>query len=625
MDTNIDVSRAFRRSLLRAIVAAFFLMSCVAVAAQPSEEPFEVNFPDPKLEGAMRSILQKPVGAITSADLENLTSLNLENMGIEVLEGLQFCRNLREIYLDGNNLRSIHPLYEIEGLVIHLDIGFPDKRIEDAVREAIGKSEGTIQPADLKGLTRLEADDDGFDYMDRRGVRSLNGLQYCADLTFLSIYPGMDSCESWFTDIWPLAELTNLTELRLGLASVISLEPLSDLSNLEVLDVYITHHYSVQDLSFLENMTKLRELYLVCQGACSLDALGNLTDLEVLDLGGGTCIGDISPLANLRKLRILLIPCSYLEDLSPLSGLTNLTELSLGTCDETYLADMGETNPFSNLKELKTLYLAGWQMRDLSPLAGLPKLEKLELYETNVENIEALETLPKLTSLSLIHNWHLTDLVPLGELQNLDTLRIMEFAGTDISPIAQLKGLRSLAVSAEQRVDEPLSDYTPISSLTDLEELNLSSSRITDLTILRPLENLGTLRLANNYLTDISALARMNSLKSLDLQNNNISDFTSLSGLTRLEYLNLDHNPGRDIAFTANLINLREFSFLGREVGSDLGPLMNLPNLEKLHIDYAQPIPEPLASQLAELYARGVEVPWLPPGADTSDELQFAM
>jgi len=628
MGTNISGSRIRLRSplLLRAVAAAFFLMSCVTVAAQPSEEPFDVNFPDPKLEGAMRSILQKPDGPITSADLEDLTSLNLENNGIEVLEGLQFCGNLREIYLNGNNLRSMSPLYEIEGLVIHLDIDFPNKNIEGAVRDAIGKPEGPIQPADLKGLTRLEADDDGFDYMDRRGVRSLSGLQYCTDLTFLSIYPGMDSCESWFTDIWPLAELTNLSELHLGLASVISLEPLSDLTNLEVLDVYITHHYWLNDLNFLRKMSKLRELYLVIgfgEGT-SLDALSGMTSLEVLDLRSRSYIADITPLAGLENLRVLRFPDNLLQDITPLSGLTNLTVLDLGAYEENSWSDISDLSPLANMRELTILNLAGMKITDLSPLAGLSKLQQLTLFETGNRSIDIVKTLPALTSLTLRANWALTDISPLADLQNLETLRLPEFFGTDISPIAQLKGLRSLTVSPYPYLDAPLSHFTPISSLTDLEELDLDGSRITDLTILWPLEDLGTLKLDNNYLTDISALARMKSLTSLSLSSNRITDFTPLAGLAKLEYLNLDGNPSKDMTFASNLLNLRELSFLGGNETPDLGPLMDLPNLERLEFYVPHPPPEPLASQLAELYARGVEVPWRPPGPDASEDLQFA-
>jgi len=628
MDTNIDVSRAFRRSLLRAIVAAFFLMSCVAVAAQPSAEPFDVNFPDPKLEGAMRSILQKPDGPITSADLEDLTSLNLENNGIEVLEGLQFCGNLREIYLNGNNLRSMSPLYEIEGLVIHLDIDFPNKNIEGAVRDAIGKPEGPIQPADLRGLSRLEVDASESYCTVECGTDCprLSGLQYCTDLTYLSLYPGMDSCLSWFTDIWPLAELTNLTELHLGLASVISLEPLSDLTNLEVLDVYITHHYWLNDLNFLRKMSKLRELYLVIgfgEGT-SLDALSGMTSLEVLDLRSRSYIADITPLAGLENLRVLRFPDNLLQDITPLSGLTNLTVLDLGAYEENSWSDISDLSPLANMRELTILNLAGMKITDLSPLAGLSKLQQLTLFETGNRSIDIVKTLPALTSLTLRANWALTDIRPLVDLPNLETLRLSQFHGSDISPIAQLKGLKSLTVSPDQHLHAPLSYFTPISSLTDLEELDLDGSRITDLTILWPLEKLTTLGLNNNYLTDISALARMKSLTSLSLSSNRITDFSPLAELGELEYLNLDSNPSKDMTFASNLLNLRELSFLGGNEVPDLGPLMNLPNLEKIQFYCREPAPEPLASQLAELYARGVEVPWRPPGTDTSEDPQFA-
>ena len=77
-------------------------------------------------------------------------------------------------------------------------VNFPDPGLEAAIREAIGKPTGDIHDTDLVGLTDLNA--------DNRGIVNLEGIQYCVDLTELSLNSNQIS------DIAPLAGLTNLTQ-----------------------------------------------------------------------------------------------------------------------------------------------------------------------------------------------------------------------------------------------------------------------------------------------------------------------------------------------------------------------------------------------------------------------------
>ncbi len=53
----------------------------------------------------------------------------------------------------------------------------PDLNLEAAIREAIGKSEGSIFASDLEGLTTLDA--------SKRGITDLAGLERCTNLTVL--------------------------------------------------------------------------------------------------------------------------------------------------------------------------------------------------------------------------------------------------------------------------------------------------------------------------------------------------------------------------------------------------------------------------------------------------------
>ncbi|HIH96261.1 MAG TPA: leucine-rich repeat domain-containing protein [Thermoplasmata archaeon] len=56
-------------------------------------------------------------------------------------------------------------------------VTFPDRNLEKAVREAIGKPTGPIRAADLEKLTRLSANGEN--------ITELTGLEYCTNLESL--------------------------------------------------------------------------------------------------------------------------------------------------------------------------------------------------------------------------------------------------------------------------------------------------------------------------------------------------------------------------------------------------------------------------------------------------------
>ncbi|HID55509.1 TPA: hypothetical protein EYP37_03190, partial [Candidatus Poribacteria bacterium] len=126
---------------------------------QPSEK---VYFPDPNLEAAVREAIGKPDGPIYKEDLVGLTALNAVGRKIVHLEGIEYCtelkklylscnrisdlsplgslENLEGLYLDGNEIESIYPLTSLikigegegekrEGIIVHL--GLSDNRISD--------------------------------------------------------------------------------------------------------------------------------------------------------------------------------------------------------------------------------------------------------------------------------------------------------------------------------------------------------------------------------------------------------------------------------------------------------------------------------------------------------------
>jgi hypothetical protein len=107
-------------------------------------------------------------------------------------------------------------------------------------------------------------------------------------------------------DLDDLADLPNLSELRLWGGTLSDLTPFADLPGLTALDI--------------EGATLLTDV----------TPLGELTGLTRLRLRGAAQLSDVGPLAGLHRLRTLLLSdCASLVDLAPLADLPSLAYVDL--------------------------------------------------------------------------------------------------------------------------------------------------------------------------------------------------------------------------------------------------------------------------------------------------------
>ena len=96
-----------------AVTLSFVVLLTILVGCGPET----VTFPDENLEAAIRDALGKPVGEeIMTAELTNLTTLSVPFSDITNLSGLEYCTNLTELTLHGNQISDISPLLENSGL-----------------------------------------------------------------------------------------------------------------------------------------------------------------------------------------------------------------------------------------------------------------------------------------------------------------------------------------------------------------------------------------------------------------------------------------------------------------------------------------------------------------------------
>ena len=143
---------------------------------------------------------------------------------------------------------------------------FACPNLEAVVREAIGKPTGGIYPADLEGLTELEA--------EGRSITDLTGLDYCINLTYLWL------CSNQISDVSPLAGLTRLEVLDLDSNEISDISPVAGLSSLLTLDL---GYNRISDIEAVSGLTQLWVLYLGGNEISDITPLSGLANL-----GGGT-------------------------------------------------------------------------------------------------------------------------------------------------------------------------------------------------------------------------------------------------------------------------------------------------------------------------------------------------
>ena len=233
--------------------------------------------------------------------------------------------------LDGEMYLKQEPDTIVDGTVKVLDIELtvedpsvwmPDVALQAVVREALAElglpASAPLTKEKMLQLTSLKA--------NHRGIVDITGLEFALSLKELHL-----GGRNRITDLRPLANLTNLTQLHIWHREIGGMPPVTNL-----------------DISPLLGLVNLERLSLENSGISDISPLAGLTGLQVLGLSANN-IEDLSPLVGLKKLRHLNLSANNIEDFSPLAELTNLEELWI------------ENNPATDFSPLAALKLTDFR------------------------------------------------------------------------------------------------------------------------------------------------------------------------------------------------------------------------------------------------------------------------
>lgn len=185
-----------------------------------------------------------------------------------------------------------------------------------------------------------------------RGVASLEGLQYAANLSSISLE------DSSISTLAPLSGLLRLQSITVLSGSLQTLDSLVDAPALSVLKVRDNALEGTLDLS---RFTRLVQVELSGNRVADIRGLGASPDLWWLDLSDNE-MTDVSVLGDAANLRVVKLNRNAIEDASALGGLTQLGWIEM------------ENNLLSNVDflqnlDLRILKLSGNRITSVAGLA----------------------------------------------------------------------------------------------------------------------------------------------------------------------------------------------------------------------------------------------------------------
>ena len=188
-----------------------------------------------------------------------------------------------------------------------------------------------------------------------------------------------------------------------------------------------------------------------------------------------------------------------------------------------------------------------------------------------IENLEGLQYAVSARMIDIAYTSaagkRIADLSPISGLTQLEQLILKQDGIDDISAISGLVNLQLLDLSANQLI----TDVSAIADMKKLKSLNLSFNQIQSVEALSNLESLEYIAISDNIIDSLPDLSKLTKVYFLDISHNQLTDISALAGMKKLEQLNLSGNNGiTDITPLAKLIKLDpDSTFLPESVASE--------------------------------------------------------
>ena len=228
---------------------------------------------------------------------------------------------------------------------------------------------------------------------------------------------------------------------------------------------------------------------------------------------------------------------NYIERIKNLPNhLSNLRTLKIEGMDYSGYLSFGYYE-----KELKQLVLSCHINEDvIRSISNITSLRYLDLGNGSRSEIRDISPLGNLKNLrTLVIGGTLRELSPIARLENLEELTIFSDVLSDISVLGELKRLKALEIYRSEYRPQDM----PKGILKRLKAPKIYGSDYIDLKALEELTNsMQHLAVKVEYIADIDSLTMLANLRHLELLAYNIKDIRPLRYLKRVRYLEVSKN-----------------------------------------------------------------------------------
>ena len=527
-------------------------------------------------------------GAISATELEEVLFLEISDMGISSLEGLQYATNLFWIDAYKNNISDISPLATLDLFIINL---------------GYNNISGTIDFAQFNWA--------GADNI----TLSHNGIESILNATALASVAFLDLSYNKLSDITELVGFSSLETLLIN-NNRFSLNPSDDdygyFAQIESENAGLANFVYVPQMAgditedFILDITDTNLLNALIANGVDLTGDGKISAWELgnvytkLDLSNRG-ISDISALSYAINTPEIDLSANEVTSVSALAGLAQLTKLNISD------NNINSISSLSALTALKVFNASGNKIEDISVLGNFTSLAELDLSRNSISDVSALKSLANLKNLNLSDNF-------INSVEFASSFDNLDLSYNIFTSVTQLVALKAtvLNISYNNLVASAISpsNFADVTTLiyeaqTEYDGSYRDAVEIPDEVLLNILltqtfintdgDNVitkgelagfnGTLNLANTGVTDITGLSYMKKLSILRLDNTAVSDISEMAGMKHLTILTAANSNISTLAPLTEIETLRVITVPNTKV-SDIGVLNNnkLYSLESINL-----------------------------------------
>lgn len=263
----------------------------------------------------------------------------------------------------------------------------------------------------------------------------------------------------------------------------------------------------------------------------------NIIGLGVYDW---TMTKTLSGIEKFPNLLYLSVDYSSLSDISALNAYPGLLGLELVNCD-----NLTDYSPLMSMTSMQELSIQSSQLKTIDFIKIMPDLYSLSIsgkskYGTNggkIQSIDALADCPNLVQLSLTDQPSVTDYSVISGLTDLQQLELGLGSNAALPSLKELTDLEQLSLKGVR-------DLSPLRDAPNVTALSLERCTSYDLDAITVMRDLMYLRIKDfaNLTESLTPLTQLPNLMYLDLSDSRIHGYIEeIFGIPSLRYLYMDN------------------------------------------------------------------------------------